>query len=421
MDKKKLYIGIGIVAVVIILLAMGGSDEGENNDLLAKAEKGLFEIKVFTTGEMEAKNSVDIKGPPGLRSVGIWRVQIADLVPEGTKVKKGDYIASLDKSEISGKISDAGSELSKAESQYTQTRIDTTLDLRQAREEIINLEYAFKEKTITLEQSKYEPPATIRQAEIELEKSQRALNEKRENYTIKVKQSEAKMQEVAATLAKRKNRYEQLRTVLEGFNINAPEDGMVIYEREWNGKKKTTGSEIGAWDPTVATLPDLSTMISKTYVNEVDIRKVKVDQVVMITLDAFPDKKLTGKIIEVANVGEQLPNTDSKVFEVRVQINEADTTLRPGMTTGNNIIANSMDDVIYVPLESIHSQEDTLVYVYKKSGWGYVKQEVVIGERNEDHAIVLNGLEEDDEVLLSIPSDSENIDLERLETAPEVN
>ena len=79
---------------------------------------------------------------------------------------------------------------------------------------------------------------------------------------------------------------------MSGFTINAPSPGMVIYVREWNGKKKGVGSQWNTWDPTVATLPDLTQMESQTYVNEVDVRKLSVGQKVSISLDADPTKKL---------------------------------------------------------------------------------------------------------------------------------
>ena len=147
--------------MIAILLFLSSSDKDETKKIYADIQTGVFEVNVFTTGELEAKNSIDIKGPSGLRAVHIWRVRISDLVDEGTKVKKGDFIASLDKSEIAGKISDAGSELDKAESQYLQVKIDTTLELRQVREEIINLEYHYKEQKTILEQTQHEPPTTI--------------------------------------------------------------------------------------------------------------------------------------------------------------------------------------------------------------------------------------------------------------------
>ena len=67
---------------------------------------------------------------------------------------------------------------------------------------------------------------------------------------------------------------------MQGFTIKAPAPGMVIYVKEWNGKKKTAGSQVNAWDPTVATLPDLTQMESITYVNEIDVRKISVGQTV---------------------------------------------------------------------------------------------------------------------------------------------
>jgi len=414
MTKRNLFILISVALVLLLFYAFSGSDPAESSEVTVEVERGLFEVVVFTTGELEAKNSVDIKGPSGLRSAGIWNVRITDLIPEGTTVKKGDYIAALDKSELADKISNASSNLATSESQYTQTRIDTTLALRAEREQIINLKYDLQEKQITLDQSKYEPPALIRQAEISLEKAERALKDKKESYLIKIKQSKAQMQEAGASLNKDTRKYEMLTKLLDGFRIMAPEDGMLIYERAWNGKKKTTGSEIGAWDPTVATLPDLSSMISKTYVNEVDIRKVKIDQKVTLTLDAFPDKKLTGVIVEVANVGENLANTDSKVFEVRIEMSEMDSTIRPGMTTGNNIIASSLEDVLFIPLETLHSLGDTLIYVYKKSGWKLIKQEVEIGERNDNYVVVKAGLQKGDELLLSVPDNVEEITLQTL-------
>ena len=66
----------------------------------------------------------------------------------------------------------------------------------------------------------------------------------------------------------------------------------------------------------VATLPNLSAMNSKTFVNEIDISKVAVGQTAEIEIDAFAGKKFSGEVFEVANMGEQLKNSNAKVFEV---------------------------------------------------------------------------------------------------------
>jgi hypothetical protein len=184
---------------------------------------------------------------------------------------------------------------------------------------------------------------------------------------------------------------------------------MVVYTKGFDGKPMKAGSQIHTWDPVVATLPDLSIMLSKTYINEVDVRKVKAGQIVEIGLDAFPDKKLKGKVIRVANVGEQSPNSDSKVFEATIEIEGTDDMLRPAMTTSNKIIVNELSDVLSVPLESLHSHNDSISFVYKKSGLKTVKQEVQIGETNSNEAVIKLGLEDGDRVFLSIPTNVKDV------------
>ena len=415
--KKALIIGGIVVSLVIIYFLVSGGDTSGGAELISTVEKGDFEVKIITTGELEAKNSVEILGPSGLRNFRIYQVNIQNIAEEGTEVKKGDWIATLDPSELTGRISDLQTELDTKESEYTQTRLDTALQMRQARDELINLKYAVEEKEIVLEQSKYEPPATIKQAQIDLDKAKRAYSQAKENYKIKLEQNAAKMSIAGGYLGKIRRDFGDLMQLKESFQIKAPEDGMMIYRKGWDGKPIKEGSQISAWDPVVATLPDLSVMLSKTYVNEVDVRKVKVGQPVDIGLDAFPEKELKGKVISVANVGEQKPNTDAKVFQVSIQLEGHDPLLRPSMTTSNTIITKSVADVLYIPLESLHNKNDSITYVFKKDGLNITKQEVSVGETNADAAIIVAGLQEGDKVYLSMPGDQDgDVDL-----LPELN
>lgn len=409
MNKKRKLIFSGITAFFILtaFYFFKGKGANEEGDLVATVKKGKFIIDVNTTGELKAKNSVKIQGPNGIMAAGIYNLKIENMVDEGKQVKKGDFVAQLDKADLSGKISNAHDEFEKAQSQYTQTKLDTTLTLREARDEITNLKYSTEEKQLVMELSVFEPEATKKQARIDYEKSERAYKQALENYKIKKERSVAKMQEANASYSKAERFLQLLKGLEEGFTVRAPEDGMVVYAREWNGERRGVGSNIGPWDPTVATLPDLSVMLSTTYVNEIDIRKIKNGQEVLVGLDAFPDKKLTGKVVSVANMGEQKPNSDAKVFQVNILINESDTTLRPAMTTSNTIIAEVINDVLFTPLESIHTQGDSLTFVYKKQGISFVKQQVELGASNSNEIIIKKGLEEGDKVYLSVPSGGE--------------
>jgi len=414
MKKKNIWIIIGAVAIVILAFALTTTSESETMGIIVPVDKGEFIVDITTTGELEAKNSVEILGPQGTRNYRIWNMTIQEIIDEGTFVKKGDFVASLDPTELTTKIKDSELELEKIESQYIQTKLDTTLEMRQARDELINLAYAVDEKELILDQSQYEPPATIRQAEIDLTKAQRALGQARENYKIKREQNIAKMKEVELNRRKQESTLEGMRNLMYSFNITAPEDGMLIYKKDWDGQAVKKGSQISAWDPVVATLPDLSTMISTTYVNEVDIRRVKAGQNVEIGLDAFPGKNFSGQVIKVANVGEQRPNSDAKVFRVTIEVKEKDDLLKPSMTTSNKIITSKEDDVLHIPLECLFNQADSITYVYKKNPLITEKQEVMLGSSNRNEVIVLAGLEAEDKVYMSKVRSLEDSDVNLL-------
>jgi len=409
--KRKHYIAIASVIVIIIAILIFRPGKGDGvKQLSVKVERGEFEVLVTTTGELQAISSVEISGPNELRNsreLRIREIKIQDLVPEGTVVDSGDYVAMLDRTEVSTSLKDLQDELESAESQFLKTQLDTTMQLRELRDQLINLKFSMEEKQIVLDQSKFEPPATIRQATIELEKAQRSYEQANDNYSLKVQQANANMREAWIKLDQAKRKVEQMSAVINKFTIFAPQSGMVIYKKEWSGQKRKVGSTISPWDLAVATLPDLSVMNSKTYVNEIDISKVKQGQKVRIGIDAFPDRKYTGEVIEVANIGEQLQNTDAKVFEVLIQVDQSDSIMRPAMTTSNQIITNVYNDVLYIPLEAIHN-EDSLSFVYTKNNR---KQIIVPGETNENYMIVEQGLVEGDEVYLSVPENAEKFKL----------
>ncbi len=122
----------------------------------------------------------------------------------------------------------------------------------------------------------------------------------------------------------------------------------------------------------------------------------------------MPEKQLTGEVTSVANIGEQRPNSNSKVFQVTIRVNESDSTLRPAMTTSNEIRVNSLDSALFVPLETIHAQ-DSMNVVYKRSSSGPVMQQVVLGIMNENDVVIHEGIDLDDELFLSLPADTSNI------------
>jgi multidrug efflux pump subunit AcrA (membrane-fusion protein) len=403
MNKKKIAI-ISVIAIVLIYFGyryFSPATDGEIY-LTTKVKKGNFISEVITSGEAQSTSLKVINGPENLRKFRLREIKIQDLVAEGTIVKEGDYVGRLDPSDVNEQIIDARLDLETAQSRYTQEQLDTTLTLKQERNSIKDLSFSMEETRLELNQSSFEPPATIRKLEINLEKLERDLKEKQENYRIKKRQANARMVEVGTKVSKINKELSSLLELLESFTIYSDGNGMITYDKEWDGTKKKVGSSISPWNPSIATLPDLTKMESKTYANEVDIRKIKKDLPVKIGFDAFPDVEINGIVTDVANVGENKRGSDIKVFQVLIKLNGSNNNIRPGMTTSNKILTFQQEDVLSVPLEAVFSK-DSITYVYKKTGFSVAKKQVKIGDSNNDSVIILEGLTAEDIVYLNKP------------------
>jgi HlyD family secretion protein len=417
--KKTIIVTVIVVCGTFLLLYIFNRITSSNKtaDLFVEVKTGEFEISVSATGELMAERSLDIKGPEFAtgRDIHGANIKISDLIAEGTLVKEGDYVATLDRTELNNSLKDESERLKTLEINLEMKLLDTAVVLNDLRDGIKNQKFRVEEAAMTFRNSKYEPPTTLRQAEIELDKSQRVLEQVTRSYKRRLAQVNTDIYNQRYWISRVSNRVKDLEEVLAGFTITAPASGMVIYKKEWRGNKRKAGSTINPIDRVVATLPDLTSMISRTFVNEIDVSKVKPGQKVNITIDAFPKKSFKGSISSVANIGERLPNTSDKVFEVLIKIDGSDPMLRPSMTTGNKIMIRKFDSVKYIPIESVQAGIDSIPFVYKKNG---TRQIVLLGESNEKNVIIEKGLESGNLLYLTSPLKPEKFKLTGEELIP---
>lgn len=412
MKKSVLYTLSFIVIAAFAYFLLKPDVVSSKSNLFADSKKSNFLVSVSATGELKAKKSTKIRGPQGMRSAQIYNTTIKDIIPEGTLVKKGDFVASLDKSELATKIQNVQTEIEKENTKLEQIKIDTAIQMKGIRDQIADQEFNMAQEKLEIERNKYEPQMVIDQSKLKLQNSLRAMDQLRNKADLMVIQSEAKVREIEATIKQQAAKLKQMVDLSGAFTIKAPEDGMLIYQRTWNGKKGP-GSQISGWDPTVAELPDLTKMTSVAYISEIDISKIKKGQKVNIKVDAFPEKSFDGQIITVANIGQELRGQEAKVFEIVIGINQTDDVLRPSMTTTNEIQIYEYEDVVNIPLEAFYS--DSIDYVITKKPGGLVKQQIISGATNENNIIVVEGLSENEKVLLTPPDNLDKIPYNYLE------
>ncbi|MCE1197490.1 MAG: HlyD family efflux transporter periplasmic adaptor subunit [Marinilabiliales bacterium] len=410
MNKRRIYLLAGATGLILIVLILLMTRKSGEDEITCQVKKGTIEVKVHTTGQLESENSENIVLPAVLSSqnVRIYEIKITDLIEEGSVVDSGQYIATLDHKVIEEVLTTARLELETALSTIEDAKLDSNLSLSNYRDQIANSQSDVEERKIVLAESAYESPSVIRRAEMDVTKAQRKLEQDIKGLAMRQRQLDSQMERRNIDLRQKQKRVDELMQLYDALIIKAPKPGMVIYARDRFGIKIQIGSVLTPWSPIIATLPDMTKMISQTYVNEIDIAKIKVGQKVNISIDAFPAKELKGEVISVANIGQPMPKSDSKVFLVEIRVMGSDPDLKPAMTTGNLISTGAFTDKLFVPTEAVYETDSTKFVYLRKNG--VVRQIVDTGEENEDYIVINKGLKEGDQLVLNEPEKLDNIE-----------
>ncbi len=406
---KKRYIWILIVVIIGgVILVVG--EKTLTSVKTCTVQSGMFELALNIKGEIRGKNAVIIALPDELkrRDLRIYQLKIKDMVQEGTEVKKGEWIATLDAATINQQIQNNKQDLTRHFAELNDEKIDSAIQLTKLREELQEFTYDLAYKELELEQSKYESPAYQRKKQVEYNKTIRQMEKKRRDY-------ELTRMKLKMKIKRTENEYNQdylvdslLKKGLIACRVTAPKDGMVMYAKLWGGRKLRIGDQVNRWMPTIATLPDMSVLVSETYVQEIDITKIVEGDSVEIYIDALPDKTYSGIISKIANIGQELPGFDTKVFKVLIDMNENGKEIKPGMTTNNKIILTSLENAVKIPRNCLFSNNgDTFVYLKNRNKiW---KKRVVAGLENDTEIVIKSGLVVGDEILTTAPEEAEKI------------
>ena len=403
--KQRLLILLPLIFVFLAFVAYRLFLADESEELkTAEVEKGLFELYVVSMGELEAHESTDILLPDVMldRTVRIRHIEINDLVREGTEVEKGDYVATLDPSEVEEHIQSTQETLDMLYNNLENAKMDSSLNLTSARDAIRKSRENVLDKEIKVEQSQYESEAIQRQASIELEKAKRALERNKRNYRQQQRKNEINIQRIEENIAQEEKHMEVLQQLKKDLRITAPSSGIVVYARDRRGEKVKVGEHVSRWDPRIAILPDLSTILSVTHVKEIDVTKIEEGMPVKVTVDAFPGEEFDGQVRSVANIGEEVTGQFLNAFKVEIEVDAHGVELLPGMTSTNRFIIHSIEDQLMVPREAVFVENGQEV-VYLKTPLGTVRHEIETGGENEKFVRVLEGVEEGDKVFLTPP------------------
>ena len=265
-------------------------------------------------------------------------------------------------------LEEAESRYASAESQYK-----TALKRLESQQETVNSQdktiatrksaIANRNLTLTYQEMNLDKLREMREAEEEEKKLQLQIAETRlteirdtlDNEKAVTKQSEVSAQ---ANLLRRQSSLKNQEEQLEWTTIKAPMAGTVTLLEIEEGEIVTSGRSAFSQSPPLMTIADLSKMVVKTYINEVDMERLRMDQMASIKVDAYKDTPYEGRVAEISPSGEERDNIIT--FEVMVEVVGSPPELRPGMSADVDVITYEEKEVLMLPIDAVQEEKSAI-------------------------------------------------------------
>ena len=374
-----------------------------------QVKKGEFHINVVETGEVQATKSINISSPAQSWRFGF--LKITKIIDDGTEVSEGDTVIVFDPSEVQKAIIDANAQLEIARAELEKLKAEQDSKIQELEADLKVFEISHEISQIELELANYESDIkkkeirlSLEQAKISLDKAGEEIENQKDIHVEEQHQAELKIKQL-------ENNLEEANITLRNLNVISQGSGVAIISKNWStGKKCQVGDQVWSGMPLID-LPDLRELRAETEINEVDISKIKLEQEVEIKLDAFSDTVFTGRVIEIAALAkykDEEKKSKVKIFPVKIRIEGTSKKLMPGITVSCKIIVDTINDVLFIPLEAIIKEENK-DFIYIKTGASFKKREVTVGLANNDYIIIKKGLKKGDVIALSDPFIDKNI------------
>jgi HlyD family secretion protein len=261
----------------------------------------------------------------------------------------------------------------------------------------------------------YEFPRTAEEDLSKFAEAVRLLDKADHEAISKLAQARAKLNSARGQYQVQWRQRQDVQEQLNKCVIVAKKSGLVVYggdeENNYGNQEPIREGATVRERQTIITIPDLRRMSVNVKIHESYIKKIKVGQKARITVDAYPDQRLAGEVTVVGLLPDSQNrwlNPDLKVYLTTVTIEGTNTWLKPGMSAKVEILVDHLDDVVYVPVQSIvpgNGRE----YCFVSSGFNKPeRREVQVGEFNDEFIEVQKGLKQGERVLLNPPDIPDN-------------
>lgn len=408
MNTKKVLVYLSLFVVVLIIIIITGKKAGWfGNSVLYEVatepvtRRNITEI-ITASGKIEPETEVKIT-PDVSGEIVELAIKDGDAVKKGQfllKIKPDIYISARDRATAAlngarANLANSKAMLMQVESRYEQAKLSYN------RSKIL-----WEQKTIS--DAEWETAqSNFKVAEAEVEAAKKNV----EAAEYSVHSAEASLKEASENLLK--------------TTIFSPIDGIVTALLVERGERVAGTSMMSGTE--LLRLANLDRMEVLTEVNENDIVRVSLNDSAIIEVDAYPDRQFKGIVTEIANSAKTVGTSSDQVtnFEVKVLILKESYKdiidmgkiypFRPGMSASVDILTESKNNVLSIPLQAVTRQADTIQKAdtlrnaspkqqFKEIVFVYQNQkvkltEVKTGIQDNNFIEIIRGLEENQEVV----------------------
>ena len=182
-----------------------------------------------------------------------------------------------------------------------------------------------------------------------------------------------------------------LRDKLAKTVIRAPHDGTLLLRDLTEGQLVTSAAATNG-GTLLGEVADLSALMVRTNINEIDVARLKVTDVARVRVDSLRNMMLNGEIKRIATVATESIGDRTRVFPVDVVVDETDPRLRPGMSATVMFTLAHAENVPAVPLSAVFSNADSVRYVFVNKGETFEVRGIDIGLVDTRRVQIISGL-----------------------------
>jgi HlyD family secretion protein len=324
-SRTKWYLLGGFALLAILVVAAVISKRGKGIGTAVTVDKAIVKtITQVVTATGKVQPEVEVKIAPEVSG------EIVEMpVKEGQPVKKGDLLVKIRPDLYQAQVDQQEANLAAAKASAVQAKAQ----LLKSEDDFKRSEDLFGKKLIS--DSEYLGAKT----------------------TLEVAQ--ANYDNAVAQIRRTEGSLNQARDQLSKTILFAPMDGTISSLSSEVGERVAGTGQYGGAE--IMRVADLANMELRVKVNENDIVNVKVDDHAVISIDAYPGRKFSGKVSEISSSAQgagatsqtQAQSDDVTNFLVKIRVTDRDVQLRPGMSATTDIETQTVENVIAVPIQSV--------------------------------------------------------------------